>query len=67
MNSSFTSTAKTSLEITILSDNYVYKPMLVAEHGFSCFVEYNGLNILFDMGQKFSLSNNFTRLCKIEK
>lgn len=67
MNSSFTSTAKTSLEITVLSDNYVDKPMLVAEHGFSCFVEYNGLNILFDMGQKFSLSNNFTRLCKNRK
>lgn len=67
MNSNFTMTAKDSLEITILSDNYVDKPMLVAEHGFSCFIEYNGLNILFDMGQGFSLKNNFIKLCKNKK
>lgn len=67
MNSNFTSTAKNFLEITILSDNYVDKPMLVAEHGFSCLVKYNGLNILFDMGQRSCLSNNLLKLCKNRK
>ncbi|UOD34162.1 MBL fold metallo-hydrolase [Deferribacteraceae bacterium V6Fe1] len=60
-------TVNESLEIVILADNYVDKPMLVAEHGFSCLIEYNGLNILFDAGQGFSLRNNFKKLCNDKK
>ncbi|MBZ4642547.1 MAG: beta-lactamase domain protein [Deferribacteraceae bacterium] len=50
---------KSSLEITILCDNYVDKPMLVSEHGFSCLIRYNDVNILFDSGQGPAIKNNF--------
>ena len=40
------------LKITIVYDNTSYLKGLKADWGFSCFIEYNGTNILFDTGTK---------------
>ena len=38
------------MRITIIYDNEVYEGQLTAKWGFSCLVEYNGHNLLFDTG-----------------
>jgi 7,8-dihydropterin-6-yl-methyl-4-(beta-D-ribofuranosyl)aminobenzene 5'-phosphate synthase len=38
------------MKITFLTDNYVDMAYLKAEHGFSCFIEYENTKILFDTG-----------------
>jgi 7,8-dihydropterin-6-yl-methyl-4-(beta-D-ribofuranosyl)aminobenzene 5'-phosphate synthase len=38
------------MKITIVYDNEVYKPGLIANHGFSCLVESGNHSILFDTG-----------------
>jgi 7,8-dihydropterin-6-yl-methyl-4-(beta-D-ribofuranosyl)aminobenzene 5'-phosphate synthase len=46
-------------KITILSENTVDGRIgLLAEHGFSVFIEGNGENILFDTGQGLAVMNN---------
>ncbi|MBC7189788.1 MBL fold metallo-hydrolase, partial [Candidatus Aerophobetes bacterium] len=50
------------VKITILSDNIVEKPSLLAEHGFSTLIETEKLNILFDTGQGFCLKHNAEHL-----
>ena len=42
----------TAIKITILYDNTVFKPGLKSDWGFSCFVETENGNILFDTGTK---------------
>jgi 7,8-dihydropterin-6-yl-methyl-4-(beta-D-ribofuranosyl)aminobenzene 5'-phosphate synthase len=39
------------LQITVLADNYVAAPNLLAEHGLSMLIEADGCRILFDTGQ----------------
>lgn len=46
------------LQITVLADNSVHAPDLIAEHGFSLLVEAGGRRILFDTGQGRALSEN---------
>ncbi|RKY86187.1 MBL fold metallo-hydrolase [candidate division KSB1 bacterium] len=41
---------ESSLSITILFDNYIYKSYIKAGWGFSCLVKFNGNTILFDTG-----------------
>ncbi|MHA1667600.1 MAG: MBL fold metallo-hydrolase [Candidatus Heimdallarchaeaceae archaeon] len=40
------------MKITIVYDNTAYMKHLKADHGFSCFIEFKGKNILFDTGTK---------------
>jgi len=51
-------------KITVLCENTVAGAGLLAEHGFSAFVETPEGNILFDTGQGFSLLHNALRLKK---
>jgi len=45
--------------ITVLCENTAGRPMgLTGEHGFSCLIERDGQNILFDTGQGMSLATN---------
>lgn len=46
------------LRITVLADNYVAVPNLLAEHGLSMLVEADDLRILFDTGQGRVLRSN---------
>lgn len=54
-----------SAKITVLSDNHTTARHLKAEHGFSCLVETDGANILFDSGASGLFSEN-ARALKIE-
>ena len=51
-----------NLDITIICDNYVDKPVLKAMHGFSCLVEYQGVSIILDTGQGGDFVENITQL-----
>lgn len=51
-----------NLDITIICDNYVDKPVLKAMHGFSCLVEYQELKIIFDTGQGSDFVDNLIKL-----
>lgn len=46
------------LQITVLADNYVAAPGLLAEHGLSVLIEADGYRILFDTGQGRVLLRN---------
>jgi 7,8-dihydropterin-6-yl-methyl-4-(beta-D-ribofuranosyl)aminobenzene 5'-phosphate synthase len=46
------------VEITLLSDNGVYKRGLLAEHGLSILLEKDGQQLLFDVGQGISAVHN---------
>ena len=50
--------------ITILSDNYVEKPGLIGEHGFSALIEKGEKKFLFDTSAGTSLSHNTKKLGK---
>jgi len=50
------------MKITIIADNYVDSPFLMAEHGFSCLIEVFDKKILFDTGQGGVLLNNMKYL-----
>lgn len=54
-----------SVRVTALSDNHVSTRGLKAEHGFSCLVETEGANILFDSGASELFSEN-ARALKLE-
>ena len=47
-----------SVKITVLCDNHVDEPYLLAEHGFSLFIETETVNILFDTGQGMAIEQN---------
>jgi 7,8-dihydropterin-6-yl-methyl-4-(beta-D-ribofuranosyl)aminobenzene 5'-phosphate synthase len=47
-----------SIHITTLVENSVFRPGLLAEHGLAFWIEYNGLRILFDTGQGQVLEHN---------
>lgn len=47
-----------NMKVIFLVDNYVDKPELCAEHGFSCWIKYNEKNILFDVGQTENIYKN---------
>lgn len=51
-----------SCRIVILSDNTVQKMNLLAEHGWSCWVEFGDRRLLFDVGQGGVLLHNAYRL-----
>ncbi len=46
------------MKITFLTDNYVDKAGLKAEHGFSCFIKFGEISILFDTGATNTASEN---------
>lgn len=46
------------LKITVLTDNYVAAPNLLAEHGLSMLIEADGQRILFDTGQSRVVLHN---------
>jgi 7,8-dihydropterin-6-yl-methyl-4-(beta-D-ribofuranosyl)aminobenzene 5'-phosphate synthase len=46
------------LKITVLTDNYVATPDLLAEHGLAVLVEADGRRVLFDTGQSGVLRRN---------
>jgi 7,8-dihydropterin-6-yl-methyl-4-(beta-D-ribofuranosyl)aminobenzene 5'-phosphate synthase len=46
------------LEITVLADNHVAMPNVLAEHGLSLLIEADGRRILFDAGQGKVLCDN---------
>jgi 7,8-dihydropterin-6-yl-methyl-4-(beta-D-ribofuranosyl)aminobenzene 5'-phosphate synthase len=46
------------LRLTVLADNSVAAPDLIAEHGFSVLIEADGRRILFDTGQGKVLQSN---------
>ncbi|MCA1927369.1 MAG: MBL fold metallo-hydrolase [Calditerrivibrio sp.] len=46
------------MKVRFLIDNYVDKAELCAEHGFSCWINFNGKNILFDAGQTEHIAKN---------
>ncbi len=49
--------------ITIVCDNYAWRGRsLIAEHGFSAYIEHDGEKILFDTGQGVGIVNNLNRL-----
>jgi len=50
------------MKITVIADNYVDKPCLTAEHGFSCLIETSDKKILFDTGQGGALLKNMHSL-----
>jgi 7,8-dihydropterin-6-yl-methyl-4-(beta-D-ribofuranosyl)aminobenzene 5'-phosphate synthase len=47
-----------SIHITTLVENSVYRAGLLAEHGLAFWIEYNGFRILFDTGQGHVLERN---------
>lgn len=47
-----------SIHITTLVENSVFRPGLLAEHGSAFWIEYNGQRILFDTGQGQVLEHN---------
>ncbi len=50
-------------KITIICDNYCWRGLgLIAEHGFSVWIEHEGKKILFDTGQGLGLTNNMRLL-----
>jgi 7,8-dihydropterin-6-yl-methyl-4-(beta-D-ribofuranosyl)aminobenzene 5'-phosphate synthase len=51
-----------SVRITILVDNYVQRRGLLAEHGWSCWVETPTCRLLFDTGQGQALLHNAREL-----
>lgn len=51
-----------NLEITILAENSVEKRGLLAEHGLSFYINYNGEEYLFDTGQGLVLTHNAKKL-----
>lgn len=51
-------------EITILCDNYVGRPGLIGEHGFSTLIETGDKWYLFDSGSGYGLSTNLKLLDK---
>ena len=53
----------TNLKLTILAENRVTNPNLIAEQGFSVFVETPNGNILFDTGQTDAFIRNAHHLC----
>jgi len=56
------------LLITILADNSVYEPDLLAEHGLAVLLEGRGRRLLFDTGQGRVLRNNAQQLgCSLEQ
>jgi 7,8-dihydropterin-6-yl-methyl-4-(beta-D-ribofuranosyl)aminobenzene 5'-phosphate synthase len=52
------------MKITFLTDNYVDSSKLKAEHGFSCLIELDSFNILFDTGQTDTMVNNIKHIFK---
>lgn len=50
------------MKITIIDDNYVDRTGLLAEHGFSCFIETSDFDILFDTGQGDAFFNNLKEI-----
>ncbi|GAB4368108.1 MAG: MBL fold metallo-hydrolase [Calditrichia bacterium] len=52
----------TQLKLTVLSENRVVNPRLIAEQGLSILVETPGGNILFDTGQMYALIHNAQQL-----
>ena len=46
------------MKVSILTDDIVNKRGLIAEHGLSLLIEYNGTNILFDTGQSSVYCHN---------
>ena len=50
------------MKITVLSENYTSAKEIVAEHGLSLYIETNGKNILFDMGQSSSFFENAKKM-----
>ncbi|MFW6280587.1 MAG: MBL fold metallo-hydrolase [Halanaerobium sp.] len=50
------------LKMTILVENTVYKQGLLAEHGLSIYLEFDGKKYLFDSGQGLSLKHNAQKL-----
>ncbi|MDX9703376.1 MAG: MBL fold metallo-hydrolase [Candidatus Auribacterota bacterium] len=46
------------ISITILVDDTVTRSMLLAEHGFSAYLDINGHKVLFDAGQGMALKHN---------
>ncbi|UDQ99096.1 MBL fold metallo-hydrolase [Lentisphaerota bacterium WC36G] len=53
---------KKHFRLTVISENSVFKKGLMAEHGVSFFIEYNGKKILFDAGQGFAIAHNTEKL-----
>jgi 7,8-dihydropterin-6-yl-methyl-4-(beta-D-ribofuranosyl)aminobenzene 5'-phosphate synthase len=47
-----------NLRLTILADDCVTAPKLLAEHGFAVFIEADGRRILFDTGQGMVIRSN---------
>jgi len=53
--------------ITILADNCVYEPNLLAEHGLAALLEVSGRRLLFDAGQGLVVRHNAQQLgCSLE-
>jgi len=50
------------LRITVLVENTVHQPGLMAEHGLAFWIEADGRRVLFDAGQGFALRHNAQRL-----
>ena len=48
--------------ITVLVDNYVRRPGLLAEHGWACWIETSTCRVLFDTGQGHALLYNASEL-----
>ncbi|WP_273266846.1 MBL fold metallo-hydrolase, partial [Flexistipes sinusarabici] len=46
------------MKVTFLTDNYTDTPKLLAEHGFSCLINFEKYNFLFDTGQTISMAHN---------
>ncbi|TYB34621.1 MAG: MBL fold metallo-hydrolase [Flexistipes sinusarabici] len=46
------------MKLTFLTDNYTDSRNLLAEHGFSCLINFMGYNFLFDTGQTISMRHN---------
>lgn len=54
-----------TVKLTILCDNSVGRPFgVVGEHGFACFIETDGGNVLFDTGQGLGICGNADALGK---
>ncbi len=53
---------KKNLKITVVVENSTRKKELLAEHGLSFFIEYNGKKILFDTGQGMAFFHNAEKL-----
>lgn len=51
-----------SLKLTVICDNYLEKPDLLAEHGFSLLIETKNITILFDTGQGLTIQHNAKKL-----